>query len=400
MKNIARRNLLLGLAAASALLAAWGVFAGAPVPAQTIWEKTISGARDRYCGWPTVCDIGGGEFAAIFSGDRNGHVCPWGKVRMVRSRDDGETWSESETLCNTILDDRDAGLLRLADGTLVLFWFTSVHYYENEGFRKRNPDYGRHFEKLDLATVRRTLGSFSRRSTDGGRTWEAPVRLPASAPHGGIQLRDGRLIVVGTQDSQVRGHLKMDPEEKAFAGAKPALFVAASADAGRSWREIGRIPTPFNAYEPHLLEGADGVLRCYARTSRNLLYTSSGDGGRTWSSPTATDLPSWHNPPALLRLKDGRTLLTYGRRVGEDADKAAGWRTGVYARIGDRDATPDGFAASPEVAVWCSDNRDLGYASSVECADGAILTVFYGHTNAAGAVIVAVKWRYPSEYGK
>ena len=179
------------------------------LPAQVIWTKTISGERDRYCGWPSVCDIGGGEFVAVFSGDRNSHVCPWGKVNMVRSKDGGETWSASETVCNGVLDDRDAGLLRLANGELVLFWFTSVHYYENPYYRTHNPDYIRHFEKLDRGTVHRDLGSFSRRSADGGRMWEPPVRLPATAPHGGIQLSDRRIVVVGNQDASVRGHLDL-----------------------------------------------------------------------------------------------------------------------------------------------------------------------------------------------
>ena len=86
-------------------------------------------------------------------------------------------------------------------------------------------------------------------------------------------------------------------------------------------------------------------------------------------------------------------MLTYGRRV-RDVKNNPGWRTGVYARLGDRDATPDSFAAAAEMAVWHSDNIDLGYASTVECADGALLTVFYGHTKPV-ADIMAVKWRLP-----
>ena len=363
------------------------------ISAQTLWTKTISGESDRYCGWPSVCAVGGGEIAVVFSGDRNSHVCPWGKVRMVRSKDGGETWSASVTLCNGVLDDRDAGLLRLANGDLALFWFTSVHYYEHDYYKKHNPDYIRHFEKLDRNTVYRDLGSFSRRSTDGGRTWEAQVRLPTSAPHGGIQLADGRLIVVGNQDSQVRGHLKSDQEEKSFAGAKPTLVVAESVDNGRSWRELSRIPTQTGVCEPHLIEGADGTLRCYARTTQNLVYTESRDGGKSWTPLKATALPSWDNPPSLMRLKDGRALLTYGRRVYDAKQKEAGWKTGVYARFGDSDATPGSFESATEIAVYISDNIDMGYASTVECADGALLTVFYAHEKPA-ASIMATKWRF------
>ena len=118
--------------------------------AEIVWAKTISRPSDRYCGWPSVCDAGNGEILVAYSGDRSAHVCPWGKVRSMRSADGGETWSESETVCNTVLDDRDAGLLKLSNGELVLFWFTSVHYYENKINVKKNPDYGSHFEKLGM----------------------------------------------------------------------------------------------------------------------------------------------------------------------------------------------------------------------------------------------------------
>ena len=377
------------LTAIVALIAAAGSTSGAV----KLWTKTISGEKDRYCGWPSVCDVGGGELAAVFSGDRNGHICPWGKVRIVRSSDGGETWSDSETVCNTILDDRDAGLLRLSNGDLVMFWFTSVAFYENEHCRTNNPEYARHFEKLDKDAVRRDLGSFSRRSTDGGRTWEAPVRMPTTAPHGGIQLSDGRLLVVGRQFPAIRGHLGSDPEEKAFESRGPELVVVESDDLARSWRVLARLSVFTNACEPHLVEAANGVLHSYMRTTRDLLHTESADGGKTWSPPARTGIPSWNNPPHLLRLRDGRVLLTYGRRKTCEDDP--GVKTGVYARIGDANATPESYAAAPEIPLYLNDNVDLGYATSVENADGSILTVFYGHES-ENASILAVKWRPPA----
>lgn len=360
--------------------------------AEIVWAKTISRTSDRYCGWPTVCDAGNGEILVAYSGDRNAHVCPWGKVRSMRSKDGGETWSEPVTVCNTVLDDRDAGLLKLSNGELVLFWFTSVHYYENKINVKKNPDYGRHFEKLGMDAVRRDLGSFSRKSGDGGRTWSAPARLPTSAPHGGIQLADGRLMVVGNQDSQVRAHMKTDPEEKAFAGVRQFLVVAESKDSAASWHELARIPVPSGAaYEPHLVEGADGVLRCYVRTSRNLLYTESRDGGSSWTPLKPTSIPSWDSPPYLLRLKDGKTLLTYARRIVHAKDRKE-WKSGVFARIGDENGSLESFEAAKEIMVRELKMWDMGYPSTVECADGSLLTVFYGLENSA-CTIQAVRWR-------
>lgn len=55
----------------------------------------------RYIGWPTIVRTSKGELIVTFSGDRDAHVCPWGKTQMVRSRDNGKTWSDVVTINNT-----------------------------------------------------------------------------------------------------------------------------------------------------------------------------------------------------------------------------------------------------------------------------------------------------------
>ena len=41
----------------------------------------------RYIGWPTITKTQDGQLLVVFSGDRDEHVCPWGKTQLVRSRD-------------------------------------------------------------------------------------------------------------------------------------------------------------------------------------------------------------------------------------------------------------------------------------------------------------------------
>ena len=50
--------------------------------------------------------------------------------------------------------------------------------------------------ELIPAVVDRWLGNWTRRSYDGGVTWDDPVPTLSSAPHGPIVLRDGRLLYV------------------------------------------------------------------------------------------------------------------------------------------------------------------------------------------------------------
>ena len=52
----------------------------AAVSAEILWTKPICVETNRYVGWPTVCCRANGELLAVFSGDRDEHVDPFGKV--------------------------------------------------------------------------------------------------------------------------------------------------------------------------------------------------------------------------------------------------------------------------------------------------------------------------------
>ena len=77
----------------------------------------------RYHGWPSVCRDENGVLYAVCSGHRLGHVCPYGKNIMYISRNDGETWSCPIIVNDTALDDRDAGIVPMGNGRLLLSWF-------------------------------------------------------------------------------------------------------------------------------------------------------------------------------------------------------------------------------------------------------------------------------------
>ncbi|NLD43208.1 MAG: exo-alpha-sialidase, partial [Chloroflexi bacterium] len=57
----------------------------------------------RYLGWPSVAHLGDGALAAVFSGDRDEHICPFGVTQWVTSSDRGETWSAPVTINDTPL---------------------------------------------------------------------------------------------------------------------------------------------------------------------------------------------------------------------------------------------------------------------------------------------------------
>ncbi|MEA3408250.1 MAG: sialidase family protein [Chloroflexota bacterium] len=356
--------------------------------AHIISSQVICKQPGRYIGWPTIGRMPDGELLVVFSGDRDAHVCPFGKTFLVRSEDDGQTWSDPELINDTPLDDRDAGICVCVDGTVVVSWFTS--HYEEEVYMRWAPPgeesrWRKRIRAVSAGDIRRwagdtvadgryALGYWIRRSTDGGHTWEDPLRVPCSAPHGPIALSDGRLLFVGIDGVQGR-----DEREG-------SILAAESCDQGRTWSVIGRVnmypeyggedPAGY-AYlcEPHVVEVAPRRLLAMARYEerprpqdgmRSVLWQfTSDDGGRTWTEPRPTEIVG--KPPHLIRLQDGRLLVTYGYRhppYGQRACLSAdgGEHWDYDNEIVLRDDAPSG---------------DLGYPASVQLDDGTLLTVYY-----------------------
>ncbi len=54
--------------------------------AEVISNKVICKEPGRYIGWPTIVRARAGELIIVFSGDRDDHVCPWGKMEMIREQ--------------------------------------------------------------------------------------------------------------------------------------------------------------------------------------------------------------------------------------------------------------------------------------------------------------------------
>ena len=373
------KTVMIALMASSAGVAlASDEICGAPrlqARAEILWTKPLCKESGRYIGWPTLGKAPNGDLLAVFSGDRDAHICPWGKVQMVRSADGGKTWSAPETICDSSIDDRDAGILLLDDGTLLLSWFTSVAYRSAIRDRAKLDPASRqwqwllHDETISPELEKEQLGAFTRRSTDGGRTWEPPVRTPCSSPHGPIQLRDGRLLYVG----------KSGDADHADLGPGVGKIVAAeSTDRGRSWRLIGEVPFPEGinvlrmCHEPHAVETDDGRIVAQIRYEcpwmpdgpHESIQTESADGGRTWSEPRPVGLDGF--PPHLLRLADGALLSVFGRRTGE---------LGEYACLSDDQGRT--WDVANEIRLAGHWSADIGYPSSVQLPDGTILTAYY-----------------------
>jgi len=341
--------------------------------AEIISSQVICKQPGRYIGWPTIGKAPNGEILVVFSGDRDAHVDPFGKTFLMRSRDNGQSWDEPELIHDTPLDDRDAGICVCSDGTVLVSWFTS--HYEDQIYMGWAPadEKDRWRDKIGTVSTadiqqwagrtvmngRYAIGHWTRRSTDNGRTWEDPVRVPPSTPHGPITLSDGRLIYVGIEGNQGRPESRGD------------VLAAESRDQGRTWSVIGRA----NMYpeyvgdapggcsyltEPHVVEVSPGKLLAMARyeeiprekeKTRSVLWQfTSDDGGHTWTEPRPTEIKG-----------TPRKSWDYDNEI-----------------------------------VLCDDapSGDLGYPASVELDDGTILTVYYQQERAGEKTcLMTTLWR-------
>jgi photosystem II stability/assembly factor-like uncharacterized protein len=345
-------------------------------------QSVVCAVKDKYHAWPTVTKLKSGELITVFSGDRVGHVCPSGKVQLVRSSDNGKTWTKPETIFSSdTVDCRDAGIQELKDGTLILNFFTSIAYY-----RSGSKAYAKYFKSRDKKKVADELGDWTMRSTDGGKTWTDKVRMPASLPHNVIELKDGRLAALGVRgrgwDAKYK-HEQYLPKE-------PEFVFQTSSDGGRSWKIESVVPGFIGGLcEPHLIEMEDGALVGFVRystdaaTDRVSLQTESYDGGKTWSKPHSNGPVGC--PVHLIHPKDGRILATYAKR-----DKKIG---GVYAAFSsDGGKTP----WKDETLLYSWFAWDFGYPSSVQLDDGSILTVFYTPTKRfSKCIIKSIRWTPP-----
>ena len=107
--NITRRHLLHGtLCATPAIINARGT--AETTTARKLETRVISQLKNRYHGWPTLTRRHNGELLLVCSGGRQSHVCPFGRIELMRSHDNGTTWSWPRVVLDGPIDDRDAGV--------------------------------------------------------------------------------------------------------------------------------------------------------------------------------------------------------------------------------------------------------------------------------------------------
>lgn len=352
--------------------------------------KVISQEMQYYHGWSTLVRLKNGDLWVSWSGGRDSHVCPFGRVEAMVSHDDGLTWTLPRVLLDSATDDRDSGVLETAKGTLIVTTFTSdaytKHLSEGQMFhihtekewisKPLSPEQSTRWQaahaRLSETERKADIGQWCIRSTDGGLSWSTRIPTLVNSPHGPISLRDGRLLYAG----------------KRLSGENRQVGVCESKDDGQTWEWLAEIPLRNGDkpryHELHAVEAANGTLVVQIRNHNDenkgwTLQTESTDGGRSWSQPRPI---CYGFPSHLMRLRDGRLLMSYGYRRAPYGNRV-------------RVSADHGVTWGEELVISADGaTGDLGYPSTVELADGTLVTVWYesmGDTRLG--VLRQAKWR-------
>ncbi len=332
-----------------------------------------------YSAFPHVVRLEGEELLLAFrqaprhpSGVRHTH--PRSLITVIRSKDAGRTWDAENAAQLAAGGGQEFGLIHLGKGRVGGALAAHEVFPEDEAERAG----------VDHTHPReypfRSVGALWCASDNDGLTWRVDRTLlvgpgkQACAPP--IRLQDGTLMI---------------PAYGAIGRSKiGSSLLYRSQDQGASWSEgiiIAQGRPASRAYqEPVLMETAPGQLLCMMRVHDpkhpGIFWRSeSDDAGQTWSRPQATGILSGACP-RLLKLRDGRLLLTYGRRFEP---------FGIYATV----SQDNGKSWGETWQLRPAPDGDHGYTSSVELDEGRILTTTYGK-NARGVTgITGTFWNVP-----
>ena len=336
-------------------------------------QSTVYFQPGRFGGWPANHGIWawGNEIVVGFSvgyyQDRGVgfHAIDHNKPErhiLARSLDGGHTWSLEDPERQGVL----IGTKGMRHGTLP----DDVHEREPidcpGGIDFTNPNFAL------TARMANIDGGQSRfyYSVDRAHTWQGPFRLPLCGQTGIAARTD--YIVNGPHDCL------MFVTASKQNGKEGRPICIRTTDGARTWQFVSKIgpePTGYAIMPSTVRLSPTELLTTIRRREEGpqehdawIDAWRSPDDGVHWQflNRAAPDLGEG-NPPALVRLRDGRVCLAYGVRKPPFR---------MEARL-----SSDGGRSWSRQFVLRGDgaSRDLGYPRSVQRPDGKVVTIYYFH---------------------
>lgn len=300
-------------------------------------------AVDNVCAWPNLTVLPDKSIVAtIFN--KPGHGTMAGDVECWGSQDSGKTWQKRGAAAphepQTNRMNVAAGAAKNGDLIVIA-----------SGWSNRYPP-GKPGAPFRFAI----LPAWVCRSADGGRTWSIDKEtFPSKGPRGGMCIPFGDILAGNG------GALHVATYEVLKRRADRVCFFR-SDDDGKTWGKPVVMDKDAFRNETAPLHLGGGKWLAAARENGLHLHASTDDG-RSWVYRSRLTGPAEH-PGHLLRLRDGRILLSSGNRTGNDK------------RVEVRVSSNEGKTWSEPIRV-VDFQSDGGYPSSVQLPDGQVLTAYY-----------------------
>ncbi|HTU24204.1 MAG TPA: sialidase family protein [Pirellulales bacterium] len=207
-----------------------------------------------------------------------------GRAMLIRSTDEGKSWSKPVEIVDTPVDDRHPAFLELPDGTLIcsIFTYPGVELI----------DFAAHPEFAHRTTILR--------SHDHGQTWDPELIHPPS-PFLADET-DGPLVLLA--DGSIL--LVISGSPKGPGPTQAAVFRGT--ESGTHWELLAVLKTEHELDEANATELPDGRLVLMARREGDICWSS--DGGRTWTAPVTFGMRIY--APSLYVLDDGTLVCLHG----------------------------------------------------------------------------------------
>lgn len=360
----------VGLLLPSAVAALGSIEAASnAVPVAHLLSEEV--AIPNVCAWPKLALLPDGTITAALY-DQPGHVqLLEGDVACWASSDGGLTWQlrskATQHSAGTVRVNHALGVTRGGEVLIAA-----------GGWSLRPDADGKTFKREKL------LRPVVSRSSDGGRSWKISTAFPDG--------QDGQTLVpFGNFVPGADGNLRVAAYSFSH-GLKPRIdtcYSVISRDGGVTWAIQSVIGTPV-ANETDILHLGGGR---WLAAARNLgdpgapghsidIYTSEDDAA-TWTKTSRVTEPLQH-PGDLVQLADGRVVLAYGDR-----------RPGHYG-VAIKVSRDHGRSWSEPVAIAQGvQTRDSGYPSTVQLADGTLVTAYYTKKSIRlnGYHMAVIRWR-------
>ena len=293
------------------------------------------------CHAATIAETPGGLVAAYFGGtkERNPDVC----IYVSRKAQGAKVWTAPVNVANGVQGNGvryacwNPVLYQIPAGDLLLYYKIGPSPAKWKGWLIR--------------------------SKDGGASWSKPVALP-----------EGFLGPIKNQPVALSNGTLICPTSVEGDGWK--IHFELSPDGGKTYKMGGAVPAAadLKAIQPTILLHKDGTIQALSRSqNRAILSTESKDGGLSWSTLEATELPNNNSGIDGVTLADGRQLLVYNH-VLPPVGETKGERSPLNVAV-----SPDGKDWYAALVLEDDHAGQYSYPSVIQSKDGMVHIVYTYH---------------------